>query len=192
MYLLLVWDLLNFNLSCLFITQCSQNGTFTDLSPRSNFCLERIFKPCSDMWPSLRCHISTDSSSFDVTHASASYNVSPLSMNRLAPIFSAFINTSVPLTIFIISFSTWVLYSWLSICPKDQRLFLKPLACRTSSIVRTLPSNNLFWLYQYQWSPKHDHHPYIQILLRWFICVEPFSPRGHVSGGSWVCKPDVI
>ena len=39
-------------------------------------------------------------------HISASCSVSPLSTNRLAPIFSALISTSAPLTIFIIPFAT--------------------------------------------------------------------------------------
>ena len=101
MHLLLATNLLNFNLCCLLVTQCSQNGKFTDLSPRSNCCSKRIFKPCSDMWLSLRCHIVVDSSPFDATHTSVSCSVSPLSMNILALVFSTFINISAPLTIFM-------------------------------------------------------------------------------------------
>ena len=113
----------------------------TDLSTGSNFRSERIFKSCSDMWPSLRCHIIVDSSPFDATQASASCSISPLSMNKLALIFSAFINTSTPLTIFIIPFSTWVLYPWLSICSKDNIFFFRSLTCHTLPIVRIVSSN---------------------------------------------------
>ncbi|KAM7513543.1 hypothetical protein LguiA_003126 [Lonicera macranthoides] len=56
------------------------------------------------MWPSLRCHIIVDSSTelANETDASPSCCVSPLSMYRFAAIFSAFITTSAPLTIFMI------------------------------------------------------------------------------------------
>ena len=123
MHLLLAIYLLNFNLCCLLVTQCLQNGKLTDLSLGSNFHSKRIFKLWSDMWLSLRCHIIVDYSLFDTTHVSAFCSISPLSMNRLAPIFFAFINTSVPMVIFMIPFSIWVLNPWLSICPKDNRFF---------------------------------------------------------------------
>ena len=121
MHLLLVSDLLNFNLCCLLVTQYLQNGKFIYLSPRSNFCSERIFKPSSDIWPSLRCNIIANFSPFNATHVSTSYNVFLLIMNRLALIFSLFINISTLLTIFMITFSTWVLQQRLSICPNDNR-----------------------------------------------------------------------
>ena len=104
MHLLMAVDLLNFNLCYLLVTQCAQNGKFTDLSPESNFRSERIFKPYFDMWTRLRCHIIVDLSSFDATHVSASCSVSPLSINKLAPLFSAFINTSGSLAILMIPF----------------------------------------------------------------------------------------
>ena len=125
MHLLLMLYMLNFNLCCLLVTQCSQNGKFTDLSYGNNFCSERIFKPYSDMWPSLRCHIIVDSSPFDATHALISCSVSLLSMNKLALIFYAFINTSASLVIFMISFSTWVLHPWLHTYTKDNRFFFR-------------------------------------------------------------------
>ena len=146
MHLLLTINLLNFNLYYLLIIQYSQNNKLTNLSPGSNFRSVRTFKPCSDMWPSLRCHVIVDSSPFDATHASASCSVSSLSMNRLASISSVFINTSAHLTIFIISFSTWVLYPWLSICPKNNRFFFKPLIYRTSPIVQIVSSNILIFI----------------------------------------------
>jgi len=61
MYLLLDVDVPNFNLCCLLITQCSQNGRVTFVSPWSNFWSERIFKPFSDIW---LIFYATSSSSF--------------------------------------------------------------------------------------------------------------------------------
>ncbi|KAL5761488.1 hypothetical protein ACOSP7_017752 [Xanthoceras sorbifolium] len=108
MHYLLAVLLLNFNLYCLLVTQCSQNDGFTDLSPRNRFRSERISKPRSDIWLCLRCHNIVDSSLWlvDISHESASCSVSSLSMYRFAAIFYAFIIVSAPLTISEIPFST--------------------------------------------------------------------------------------
>ena len=141
MHLLLAIYLLNFNVYCSLTTQCSQNDKSTDLSLRSNFHSKRISKPCSDMWLSLRCHIIVDSSPFDATYTLTFRSVSPLNMNKLTPIFLSFIKTSEHLAIFMIPFSTWVLHPKLSIYPKNNRFFFRPLTCCTSSIVRIVTSN---------------------------------------------------
>lgn len=99
MHLLLASDLPNFNLCCLLVKKYLQNSKFTDLSPKSNFRLKRIFKPCLDTLWSLKYHTIVDSLPFDMIKASASYNVFLLSINRLVLTFSTFINIRSPLTI---------------------------------------------------------------------------------------------
>ncbi|KAL1298281.1 hypothetical protein AAHE18_18G020900 [Arachis hypogaea] len=132
MCLLRAVDLPNVNLCCLLVTQCLQNGKFTDLSPRMRLRSTRIFKPRSDMWPSLQCHIIVISSWLDeATDASASCKVSPTSMYRFAAIFSAFITTRAPLTTFKIPPSIWVLHPSSSNCPIDNKFFFKPFTCLT-------------------------------------------------------------
>lgn len=99
MHLLLVSDLPNFNLCCLLVKKYLQNSKFTDLSPKSNFRLKRIFKPCLDTLSSLKCHTIVDSLPLDMIKASASYNVFLLSINILTLTFSTFIDIRSPLTI---------------------------------------------------------------------------------------------
>jgi hypothetical protein len=96
MHLLLDVDVPNFNLCCLLITQCSQKGTVTFVSPWSNFLLERIFKPFFNMWPSFWCHVIVFSSEGldDSIDAFTSWCVSLINTKKFASIFLAFKTTS--------------------------------------------------------------------------------------------------
>jgi len=137
MHLLLDVDVPNFNLCCLLITQCSQKGTVTFVSPWSNFLLERIFKPFFDMWPSFLCHIIVFSSEGldDAIDASTSLCVSLINIKKFAAIFLAFKTTSALLMIFMIPLSIQILKPRISNCPTDKIFFYKPFTCRTSKIV---------------------------------------------------------
>lgn len=125
---------MNFTLCCLLITQYLQDGTFIELSLRSHFRLERIFKLCSDMCPNLKCHIIVNSSPLlvNATHTSVSRYVFPLSICRFTPIISAFTITNTPLTIFIILFSIWLLHSRSSNCSQKNKFIFRPLTYRIS------------------------------------------------------------
>ena len=86
MSLLIIVDFLSLNIYYLLITQCSQNGKLIVLSLRSNFWLERIFKPFSDMWPSLRCHIIVNSFLEFAIEISSSWYVLLCSMYKFVAI----------------------------------------------------------------------------------------------------------
>ena len=132
MCFLLVVTLANLNLCYLLITQCSQKGKLTILSPGKRLRSARTFKPRSDIWPNLRCHIIVVSSWLAAaTDASASCNVSPKSMYRLLVIFFAFITTRLPFTTFKIPPSVWTLHPRSSNYPMDNKFFFKPFTCRT-------------------------------------------------------------
>jgi len=132
MCLLRAVDLPNINLCCLLVTQCSQNGKFTNLSPEMGLRSTRIFKPHSDMWPSLQCHVIVISSWLaEATDAFASCRVSPTSMYRFITIFYALITTITPLITFKIPPSMWVLKPSSSSWPIDNKFFLKPFTCLT-------------------------------------------------------------
>jgi len=134
-------DVPNVNLCCLLITQCSQKGRVTFVSPWSNFWLERIFKPFSDMWPSFWCHIIIFSSKglADTIDASTSWYISLIITNKFAAIFLAFKTINALLMIFMIPLSHQILQPRLSNCPMNKIFFFKPFTCHISEIVRIKP-----------------------------------------------------